>query len=150
MRSEDYLTGDDDSGRRKKEKTEVNNQLDWKKLGLRFGGDEHPPPVYNTPGNSVSGLAQTAKKDPLSLAALQALMTMVGVGKIAEASSPATKTAAAKAKARALEVKAERSTAAEDRDRGPAEAAASQNWRGNNGGMSGGRSFGGRWPGRGR
>ncbi|GMF58877.1 unnamed protein product [Phytophthora fragariaefolia] len=137
------LTGDDDSGRLKMGKTEVNNQSDWKKLGRGFGGGEHTPPVYDTPGKLVSGLAQTAKKDPLSLAVLQALMTMVAVGKIAEASGRTTKTAAAKPKARTLEVKAERSTAAEGRDRGPAEAAASQYRRGNNGGSSGGRCFGG-------
>ncbi|GMF63806.1 unnamed protein product [Phytophthora fragariaefolia] len=44
---------------------------DW-----RIGEDDNSPPVYDTPGKTVSGCAATAKKDPLSLDALQALMTM--------------------------------------------------------------------------
>ncbi|GMF15131.1 unnamed protein product [Phytophthora fragariaefolia] len=81
--------GDDEAARRRGEKPEVSSQIDWKKLGLGFGGDGKAP-VCDMAGKAVSGLAETAKKDPLSLAALQALMTMVGVGKIAEAGASQT------------------------------------------------------------
>lgn len=149
----DPSAGDDEPGRRKREaKSEMSAQIDWKKLGLGFGGDENSPPVYDTSGKPISGLVEKAKKDPLSLAALQAMMTVIGVGKIAEASAPRTsKPADAKPKARVLEVKTERPAAAEDEDSRPSAPAASRGWQGGSGGY-GGRGYGGRWsnPGRGR
>lgn len=96
----------EDAGQRKKAaKSEMASQFDWKQLG--FGTDA--PPMYDSAGDAVNGLAETAKKDPMSLATLRALMLAVGVGgKTAEPSEQNVKPAAGKAKARALEVKAER------------------------------------------
>ncbi|GMF18406.1 unnamed protein product [Phytophthora fragariaefolia] len=123
--------GDDEAGRRKKERSEVNDQIDWKKLDLGFGGESRP--VYDTAGKAVSGLAEKAKEDPLLLAVIQALMAMVGVGKFEDAGSTTPKAAATedagsttpkaaatKTKARALEVKAVRRTDAEDDEHGRA------------------------------
>ncbi|GMF52802.1 unnamed protein product [Phytophthora fragariaefolia] len=141
--------GDDEAARRRGEKPEVSSQIDWKKLGLGFGGDEKAP-VYDMAGKAVTALAETAKKDPLSLAALQALMTMVGVGKIAEAGGQSNRPAAAKSKARALEVKAERRADAEDDYQEHAAPVASHGWRSDGAGGTAGRGFGGRWSGRGR
>ncbi|GMF35054.1 unnamed protein product [Phytophthora fragariaefolia] len=140
--------GDDETGRWKKERSEVNDQIDWKKLGLGFGGESRP--VYDTAGKSVSGLAEKAKEDPLSLAAIQALMAMVGVGKFEDAVSTTPKAAAAKTKARALEVKAECRMDAEDDAHGRDAPAAQQNWRNDGYEGSGGRGFSGRWSSRGR
>ncbi|GMF61953.1 unnamed protein product [Phytophthora fragariaefolia] len=114
--------GDDEAGRPKKERSEVSAQIDWKKLGLGFGGESRP--VYDTTGKAVSGLAEKAKEDPLSLAAIQTLMALVGVGKFEDAGSTTPKATAAKTKARALEVKAERRTDAEDDEHGRAAPAA--------------------------
>ncbi|GMF24517.1 unnamed protein product [Phytophthora fragariaefolia] len=140
--------GDDGTGRKKKERSEMSGQIDWMKLGLGFGGESRP--VYDTAGRVVSGLAEKAKEDPLSLAAIQALMAMVGVGKVADAGHATPQVAAAKTKARALEVKAERRADAEDEGRGRAAPAVQQSWREEEHGGSGGRGFGGRWSSRGR
>lgn len=137
------LAGEDDGGRKRKETRTGMSQSDWQKLGLGFGMDENTPPVFDTSGKPVSGLAKSAKKDPLSLAALQALTALIGVGKIAETE---TKPAASKSKARALEVKAER-VEAEDEGRGPVAAAPAHDWSSGGSGGPGGRGYGRRWPG---
>ncbi|GMF44922.1 unnamed protein product [Phytophthora fragariaefolia] len=95
----------DQHARKKTATAEISGALDWEKLGLGFGGDSDKSPNFNTEGKVVSGLAETAKKDPLSLAALQALMMVAGIGK---GEALATKGVSGKAKvARAPEVKAE-------------------------------------------
>eukprot|EP00644_Phytophthora_capsici_P013849 jgi/Phyca11/120029/e_gw1.40.109.1 len=76
---------------RKKSAVNPVDQLDWSKLGLGFGREESPP-------------NQSAKRDPVSMAALQALIMTAGASR---SESPETKPAASKIKARALEVKAE-------------------------------------------
>ncbi|OWY95440.1 hypothetical protein PHMEG_00034553 [Phytophthora megakarya] len=55
-------------------------------------------------GNAVSGWSKTAKKDPLSIAALQALIMTAG---LARSDAQETKEAANANKAKVLEVKAE-------------------------------------------
>lgn len=135
----DAALGEDSSTKRKTAKSEMASQFDWKQLG--FGADAQP--MYNTAGEAVNGLAETAKKDPLSLATLRALMVMVGVGdKTAEASEQNTKPTASKGKARALEVKAERApdaAAVEKQTAGPG-----REWQPQPAG-TGGRGFGSRW-----
>ncbi|GMF36062.1 unnamed protein product [Phytophthora fragariaefolia] len=107
--------------------------------------------VDDTSGKAVSRLAETAEKEPISLAALQALMTMVGVGKITEASGQtADKLAAAKPKARALEVKAERHASAEDEAQQQVPSAVTRGWWNHVPGGTGGRRYGGRWQNQGR
>ncbi|GMF50459.1 unnamed protein product [Phytophthora fragariaefolia] len=151
QRYRDAAIGDEEAGRgRKPAKAEMSGHIDWKKLGLEFGGDENPPPVYDTSVKAISGLAQNAKKDPLSLAALQTLMTMVGAGKIAEASGQAAKTTAPKPKVRPLEVKAESRTENEDEGSTRPAPTAKRVWQGSGPGIFGGRGYGGRWPSRGR
>ncbi|KAE9172928.1 hypothetical protein PF002_g29442 [Phytophthora fragariae] len=102
----EYGAEDDTQPAKKKPPTtESVDQLDWKKLGLRFGGNEDTPPSFDTEGKAVSGLANTAQKDPLSLAALRALMVVAGLGREETVGGIA---ASSKAKvARALEVKSE-------------------------------------------
>ncbi|OWZ21260.1 putative Polyprotein [Phytophthora megakarya] len=75
------------------------DQLDWSKLGLGFGGDESPP-KFDRKGIAVSSWSKTAKKDPLSIAALQALI-------MTRSDAQETKQAAKATKAKVLEVKAE-------------------------------------------
>ncbi|KAE9260511.1 hypothetical protein PR003_g34338, partial [Phytophthora rubi] len=72
---------DTQPAKKKPPTTESVDQLDWKKLGLGFGGNEDTPPSFDTEGKAVSGLAKTAQKDPLSLAALRALMVVAGLGR---------------------------------------------------------------------
>ncbi|GMF31596.1 unnamed protein product [Phytophthora fragariaefolia] len=80
-------------------------QLDWKKLGLGFGGSDEAPSSFDTEGKAVSGLANTAQKDPLSLAALRALMLVAGIGR---EDATGGKAATSKTKVvRTLEVKGE-------------------------------------------
>lgn len=124
--------------KRKAAKSELASQFDWKQLG--FGADAQP--VYDTSGDAVNGLMETAKKDPVSLATLRALMVLVGVGdKGAEAvSDQNAKPAASKNKARALEIKAERAPAAGAEQ----QAAPSREWQPQPAG-TGGRGFGSRW-----
>ncbi|KAE8903304.1 hypothetical protein PF005_g26611 [Phytophthora fragariae] len=102
----EYGAEDDTQPAKKKPPTtESVDQLDWKKLGLGFGGNEDTPPSFDTEGKAVSGLAKTAQKDPLSLAALRALMVVAGLGREETVGGIA---ASSKAKvARALEVKSE-------------------------------------------
>ncbi|KAE9196573.1 hypothetical protein PF002_g23012 [Phytophthora fragariae] len=102
----EYGAEDDTQPAKKKPPTtESVDQLDWKKLGLGFGGNEDTPPSFDTEGKPVSGLAKTAQKDPLSLAALRALMVVAGLGR---EETVGGKAASSKAKvARALEVKSE-------------------------------------------
>jgi hypothetical protein len=86
--------------RRKTHTDDAEGPIDWKKLGLDFGGEE--PPSFDMDGKPVDGLAKTAKRDPVSLAALQAMIYFSGLqdAKLAAASSkPRT--------ARTLEVKSE-------------------------------------------
>jgi hypothetical protein len=86
--------------RRKTHTDEAAGPIDWKKLGLGFAGEE--PPSFDMDGKPVDGLAKTAKRDPVSLAALQAMIYFSGLqdAKPAAASSkPRT--------ARTLEVKSE-------------------------------------------
>ncbi|POM64079.1 putative Polyprotein, partial [Phytophthora palmivora] len=63
---------------RKKSATNPVDQLDWSKMGLGFGGDESPP-KFDMKGNAISSWSKTAKKDPLSIAALQALIMTAGL-----------------------------------------------------------------------
>ncbi|KAE9197545.1 hypothetical protein PF002_g22718 [Phytophthora fragariae] len=102
----EYGAEDDTQPAKKKPPTtESVDQLDWKKLSLGFGGNEDTPPSFDTEGKAVSGLAKTAQKDPLSLAALRALMVVAGLGR---EETVGGKAASSKAKvARALEVKSE-------------------------------------------
>ncbi|GMF49438.1 unnamed protein product [Phytophthora fragariaefolia] len=46
--------------------------INWNKLSLGFGGDD--PPTFDTDGKPVGELAKAAKREPLSLAALQAMI----------------------------------------------------------------------------
>ncbi|KAE9213019.1 hypothetical protein PF002_g18086 [Phytophthora fragariae] len=102
---EDGAEDDAPPAKKKPPTTESVDQLDWKKLGLGFGGNEDTPPSVDTEGKAVSGLAKTAQKDPLSLAALRALMVVAGLGR---EETVGEKAASSKAKvARALEVKSE-------------------------------------------
>uniref|UniRef100_H3H530 Retrotransposon gag domain-containing protein n=1 Tax=Phytophthora ramorum TaxID=164328 RepID=H3H530_PHYRM len=97
------IEDDNQPAKKKQPMAEGVDRLDWKKLGLGFGGSNDSPPNFDTEGKAVSGLAKTAKKDPLSLAALQALMLVAGLGR--EDNGQA---ASSKAKvARALEIKSE-------------------------------------------
>ncbi|KAE8986494.1 hypothetical protein PR002_g22338 [Phytophthora rubi] len=68
------------AGRNKKPKTAFADQIDWSRLGLGFGGGADVPPSFDTSGKAVSGLANASAKDPLSLAALQALMIAAKMG----------------------------------------------------------------------
>ncbi|GMF19541.1 unnamed protein product [Phytophthora fragariaefolia] len=151
QRYRDAAIGDEEAGRgRKPAKAEMRGHIDWKKLGLGFGGDENSPPVYDTSGKAISGLAQNAKKDPLSLAALQTLMTMVGVGEIEEACGQTATTTAPKPKARALEVKAESRTENEDEGSTRPAPTATRGWQGSGPGSFDGHGYGDRWLSRGR
>ncbi|GMF30462.1 unnamed protein product [Phytophthora fragariaefolia] len=141
-------SGEDAGLRKKAAKLEMASQFDWKKLGLVFGSEAQP--MYDTSGEAVSGLSETAKKYPLSLATLRALMVMVGVGdKAAEANEPSKKPAVGKSKARALEVKAEGTAEAAGRKEEPAPRR--HEWQPEAAGV-GCRGYGGRWDkgGRGR
>ncbi|GMF55315.1 unnamed protein product [Phytophthora fragariaefolia] len=165
-RYRDDRDGEDDDAQPARKKTaaaEISDALDWEKLGLGFGGDSGKSPSFDTEGKVVSGLVETAKKDPLSLAALQALMVVAGIGKY---EALATKGASGKAKvARAREVKAEDAgtnnysnqqpqggvnRGALWQDRGSSDYS-NNGCYGNNGGYGGGRgAVGGRGYGRGR
>ncbi|KAE9079248.1 hypothetical protein PF010_g22818 [Phytophthora fragariae] len=90
-------------------KPEVADLINWKQLGLGFGGSDVGP-RYDDAGKAISGLANTAglKDRALPLAALQAIAVAAGMGQAADARIPATKVEASKTKtARTLEVKAE-------------------------------------------
>nr|KAE8921193.1 hypothetical protein PF009_g28522 [Phytophthora fragariae] len=90
-------------------KPEVADLINWKQLGLGFGGSDVGP-RYDDAGKAISGLANTAglKDGALPLAALQAIAVAAGMGQAAAARIPATKVEASKTKtARTLEVKAE-------------------------------------------
>ncbi|GMF26527.1 unnamed protein product [Phytophthora fragariaefolia] len=140
--------GEDAGLWKKAAKPEMASQFGWKQLGLGFGSEAQL--MYDTSGEAASGLAETAKKDPLSLATLRALMVMVGVGdKAVEANEPCVKPAAGKIKTRALEVIAERT--AEDARRKEEPAPRRHEWLPQAAGV-GGRDYGGRWNkgGRGR
>ncbi|GMF48350.1 unnamed protein product [Phytophthora fragariaefolia] len=132
-------SGEDAGLRKKAAKLEMASQFDWKKLGLVFGSEAQP--MYDTSGEAVSGLSETAKKDPLSLATIRALMVMVGVGdKATEANEPGIKPAAGKSKAWALEVKAERTAEAAGRKEEPSPRR--HEWQPQAAGV-GGRGYGG-------
>ncbi|KAI9998161.1 hypothetical protein PInf_002495 [Phytophthora infestans] len=154
----EYGEEGDASPPKKKSTNEAAEQLDWRQLGLGFGGEE--PPSFDTNGKAVSGLAKTAKKDPLSLAALQALMLVsAGLGKD---SAKATSGNLKAAQARKI-IEAENNSATGNQQPGN-DAAAGTRWQGQNrngntgGGSSfngggrggGGRGFGGFGGGRGR
>ncbi|KAE9198513.1 hypothetical protein PF004_g19518 [Phytophthora fragariae] len=68
------------AGRNKKPKAAFADQIDWSRLGLGFGGGADVPPSFDTSGKAVSGLTKASAKDPLSLAALQALMISAKMG----------------------------------------------------------------------
>ncbi|KAI9985805.1 hypothetical protein PInf_024571 [Phytophthora infestans] len=124
---------------KKKSTNEAAEQLDWRQLGLGFGGEE--PPSFDTNGKAVSGLAKTAKKDPLSLAALQALMLVsAGLGKD---SAKATSGNLKAAQARKI-IEAENNSATGNQQPGN-DAAAGTRWQGQNrnGNTGGGSSFNG-------
>ncbi|KAI9998279.1 hypothetical protein PInf_002654 [Phytophthora infestans] len=95
--------------------------------GEGFKVTEWQPPTFGTDDKIVSGLTKTAKKDPLSLTVLQALLLVsAGLGK------ENTKTAANKAKAAlALEVKTENNAAASNQPRQSQQngGAGSSGWR---------------------
>lgn len=154
----EYGEEGDASPPKKKSTNEAAEQLDWRQLGLGFGGEE--PSSFDTNGKAVSGLAKTAKKDPLSLAALQALMLVsAGLGKD---SAKATSGNLKAAQARKI-IEAENNSATGNQQPGN-DAAAGTRWQGQNrngntgGGSSfngagrggGGRGFGGFGGGRGR
>ncbi|GMF14417.1 unnamed protein product [Phytophthora fragariaefolia] len=76
----EYGAGDDPQPTKKRTMTaDSTDQLDWKKLGLGFGGED--PPSFDVNGKAISGLAQTAKKDPLLLAALKGIVLVTGLGR---------------------------------------------------------------------
>ncbi|OWZ07751.1 polyprotein [Phytophthora megakarya] len=88
---------------RTKQKTSTScaqEQLDWKQLGLDIGRDS--PPRYDNAENTINQLEATAKRDPLSVAALQALILSAGARKEEHGTRKSTKP-----KAQVLEVKAE-------------------------------------------
>ncbi|OWZ03497.1 putative Polyprotein, partial [Phytophthora megakarya] len=74
-----------------------------KTLNLPGRSDESPP-KFDRKGNAVSSWSKTAKKDPLSIAALQALIMTAG---LARSDAQQMKQAAKATKAKVLEVKAE-------------------------------------------
>ncbi|KAE9296211.1 hypothetical protein PF008_g24065 [Phytophthora fragariae] len=137
----EYGAEDDTQPAKKKPPTtESVDQLDWKKLGLGFGGNEDTPPSFDTEGKAVSGLAKTAQNDPLSLAALRALMVVAG---LMREETVGGKAASSKAKvARALEVKSEGG-----KQSSPDNQASNQNagWQNTGGGQGGG--YGGGYAG---
>ncbi|KAE8972027.1 hypothetical protein PR002_g26639 [Phytophthora rubi] len=137
----EYGAEDDTQPAKKKPPTtESVDQLDWKKLGLGFGGNEDTPPSFDTEGKPVSGLAKTAQKDPLSLAALRALMVVAGLGR---EETVGGKAASSKAKvARALEVKSEGGKQSPD-NQASNQSAGWQNTVGGYGGGYGGGYAGG-------
>ncbi|POM70943.1 Gag-pol fusion protein, partial [Phytophthora palmivora] len=65
---------------RKKSATNPVDQLDWSKMGFGFGGDESPP-KFDMKGNAISSWSKSAKKDPLSIAALQVLIMTAGLAR---------------------------------------------------------------------
>lgn len=135
----EYGEEGDASPSKKKSTNEAAEQLDWRQLGLGFGGEE--PPSFDTNGKAVSGLAKTAKKDPLSLAALQALMLVsAGLGKD---SAKATSGNLKAAQARKI-IEAENNSATGNQQPGN-DAAAGTRWQGQNrnGNTGGGSSFNG-------
>eukprot|EP00644_Phytophthora_capsici_P006745 jgi/Phyca11/103841/e_gw1.8.608.1 len=142
---EDRTIGEDDdqppSVKRKTSATSTVGQLNWKQLGLAIGEDS--PPQYDKAGNAINQLEATAKRDPLSIAALQALILTAGAVK--EEQIP-QKTSAGKPKAHVLEVKAEA-----NRQQGQANVNPHWQNRGSGGRFGGGRGFGqgGRGYGRG-
>jgi len=115
--------------RRKTHNDESTDAIDWKKLGLGFGGDE--PPSFDTRGKPIDGLAKTAKRDPVSLAALQAMIYFSGL----QDSKPAVPASRQKT-ARAMKVEPENNQA-EAVQKPPGE----QKPR-SYGGRGGGRGFG--------
>ncbi|GMF52880.1 unnamed protein product [Phytophthora fragariaefolia] len=77
------LNGEGEVGSKRKRASAEADPINWKRLGLGLGGDDSPP-SFDTSGKAVSQLADKARKDPLSLAALEALMI------VAEGSSAKT------------------------------------------------------------
>ncbi|KAE9167584.1 hypothetical protein PF002_g30845 [Phytophthora fragariae] len=138
----EYGAEDDTQPAKKKPPTtESVGQLDWKKLGLGFGGNEDTPPSFDTEGKAVSGLAKTAQKDPLSLAALRALMVVAGLGR---EETVGGKAVSSKAKvARALEVKSEGGKQSSSDNQASNQNAGWQNAGGGYGGGYGGGQGGG-------
>ncbi|KAK1941963.1 hypothetical protein P3T76_006285 [Phytophthora citrophthora] len=104
-RDDRTLGGEDDeqppSSKRKTSAATALEQLNWKQLGLGVGGDS--PPRYDNAGNTINQLEATAKRDPLSIAALQALILTAGAVKDESPSQKST----GRQKAHVLEVKAE-------------------------------------------
>lgn len=100
---EDDCGADEDAqpARKKIVGTDAMDSLDWKKLGLGFGGT-NTSPMYDEGGRVVSRLEETAKKDLLSMAALRAMLMVAG------AEPDQSTTASTKVKiARTLEVSGE-------------------------------------------
>ncbi|ETP50910.1 hypothetical protein F442_03870 [Phytophthora nicotianae P10297] len=155
---EDRELGDDEEEapppKRRTSTAAALEQLHWKKLGFGLGGGDSPP-KFDDGGNEVSDLERTAKKDPLSMAALQALILTSGM---AREETHGLKQTTGKQKDRALEIKAEVqqkvSPATEEKDNQQHGTVwPPRNSGGFNGGhsFSGGRGFnGGRGSGSGR
>eukprot|EP00644_Phytophthora_capsici_P016669 jgi/Phyca11/122255/e_gw1.47.277.1 len=89
------------SAKRKASATAVMDQNDWAKLGLGSLSLQEEQPIYDKEGGAIDQWQQSARRDPLSIAALQALILTARNG------HEETKTTAPKSKARVMEMKAE-------------------------------------------
>lgn len=96
------------AAKRKASATAVIEQSDWAKLGLGGLTVSEEQPMFDAAGGAISRWENSARRDPLSIAALQALILTARSGP--EESKPA----ATKPKARVLEMKAESHEQADD------------------------------------
>lgn len=133
--------------KRKASVTSMMEQLDWNKLGFGLSDSAEAPPQFDVHGNPENRMSKAMKADPLSIAALQALILTAGTRHQNDENSKST---ASKTKARVLEMKAEPAEemktavpAAEGEDNQQTGGAAPRsNWRNQNAGGSG-RRYGG-------
>lgn len=89
------------AAKRKASVTAVIDQSDWNKLGLGGLVVNEEQPMFDTEEDAISQWEKSAGRDPLSIAALQALILTARGG------PDKTKPVAIKPKARVLDVKAE-------------------------------------------
>eukprot|EP00644_Phytophthora_capsici_P018685 jgi/Phyca11/133158/e_gw1.339.1.1 len=89
------------STKRKASATAVMDQNNWAKLGLGNLSLQEEQPIYDKEGGAIDQWQQSARRGPLSIAAMQALILTARNG------HEETKTAAPKSKARVMEMKAE-------------------------------------------
>eukprot|EP00644_Phytophthora_capsici_P003840 jgi/Phyca11/15709/fgenesh1_pg.PHYCAscaffold_15_\ len=133
--------------KRKASVTSMMEQLDWNKLGFGLSDSAEAPPQFDVHGNPENRMSKAMKADPLSIAALQALILTAGTRHQNDENSKST---ASKTKARVLEMKAEPAEemktavpAAEEEDNQQTGGAAPRSdWRNQNAGGSG-RRYGG-------